>query len=222
MWLRFRRVLRSVLLEAAWVAVGATLAAVLLKDLEDSWAAAVFLISVLAAGAGMLRLWGAGDLALAWRCPRLDRGGLFLRGKDAPWELLRTAEATLAVFEREGTAFRPFFSGAERDLVASSERAVEAYRLARRAQAALTDAPPGEARIRLEHQRDAAGAELEVLKTLLQEVRARFLAATAPSSRVEDALPALRALEQRSGALGDALDELRQSPPRVSSMGGRT
>jgi hypothetical protein len=49
---------------------------------------------------------------------------------------------------------------------------------------------------------------------MLHELRARLVAATAPMPRVDDAQAGLRALEQQTGALAEAIDHVRVGGPR--------
>jgi hypothetical protein len=174
-----------------------------------AYAALAALTAAVAAAAGVAVLTRSGELALAWNCPRLDRLGLRTDSGHLPWSTLRAAEAALAALEQEGGAYREFFPQARADLLRSACRVVDAHRLSRRAERALREAPPGVARQHLERQQLRADKELLELTRVLCELRARFVAFTAPMPSVEDPVPSLRALEQQTGALAQAIDEVR-------------
>jgi hypothetical protein len=165
----------------------------------------------IAAGAAVLTR--SGELALAWNCPRLDALGLRTDSRRLPWPILRAADAALGALD-DGKAYRSFFPEARADLLRSACRVIDAHRLRTRAEKALREAPPGVARQHLEQQVARADAELAELSRLLLEVRARFIASTNPMPSVEDPAPSLRALEERTGALGEAIDELQRGTAR--------
>jgi len=203
--LAWQRWMRRTAFEGLAVAAGLGWAWVLWRD--DAMAAA-------AAGAALQIRSGA--LALAWRCPRLDRAGVRVLSRDAPWATLREAEATLTTLEGEAGSFAAFFDGAHRDIAQSARRAVDLHRALHRAERALTDVPQGPSRQLLEEQRQHAAKELESLSSLLGQLRGRLLASMGPASGVADPMPLLRNLEQRTHALGEALQEARAlHPPSV-------
>jgi hypothetical protein len=151
---------------------------------------------------------------VAWRCPRLDRLGLRPASRDAPWPVLDAAEAAIATLEQDAAAFGVFFHGAQRDILASTRRTLDLHRFRKKTEHALADAPAGEARTQLETQCARATAELEQVHTLLRELKTRFIASTTALPAGEDPTHRLRALEERTGALGQALEELRPASPR--------
>ena len=126
-----------------------------------------------------------GTLPLAWRCPRLDLGGLRLRSGEAPWEVLVLAEQVLELLASVGR-YRSFFPEAERAVRVSAARAV-----------ALGARPRADAQ---RHE------ELARIERTLQAVRGHLVrtVARAPERAGElDAL--LEGLEQRSSALAEAV-----------------
>jgi hypothetical protein len=158
-----------------------------------------------AAGAGLVVLWRRGELRLAIRCPRLDRLGLRIAGRDAPWEALTAADAALRTLERDLGRFRDFFPDARRDLINAAARALEAQRVLRRTEAGLAAAPPGEGRILLEAQRTRSMQEIAGLTRSLRELRARLIASTQPLPGAIDPALGLRGLEDRTSALSREL-----------------
>jgi hypothetical protein len=212
--LRWLRLLRRTVIEALALAGGAGLAFFLYSEDEPTWAGLAAGLAVIAALAGTRFLWRRGELAIAWRCPRLDALGVKPRSRDVPWPVLRSAEDALAALEGDVKRFESFFETARVDISRTARRALELQALRTRAQRALAHAPEGEARRLLDEQADRAEAELAELRGLLAELQARFIASTAPLHAVDDPTPALRALEQRSGALGDALEEIRSKAPQ--------
>jgi hypothetical protein len=185
------------------------LALFLLGEDEPTWAALAGGLGVAAALAGLAFAWQRGELRLAWRCPRLDRLGVKPLTRAAPWSVLCAAEAALVSLGGDVRRFEDFFETARLDIAKAARRAVQLQSLKLRADRALLHAPEGEARQALVQQTRLASEEQRSLEALLAELRARFVASTAPLPTVADPLPALKALEQRSGALGAALDELR-------------
>jgi hypothetical protein len=171
-----------------------------------AWAggAALILLCV-AAATGVVVLWCRGELRLATRCPRLDRLGLRVASRDAPWEALIAADAALRTLERDIGHFREFFPDARRDLINAAARALEAQRVLLRAEAGLEHAPAGEGRILLEAQRTTAMQEIAGLSRSLRELRARLIASTQPLSGTTDPAFELRALEERTFALSREL-----------------
>jgi hypothetical protein len=208
------RVLFRLKTEVALAALGAAVGVHLAVFQAPAYAVLAALVAGLAAGAGMAVLTRSGELALAWNCPRLDALGLRSDSRDAPWAILRAAETTLAALDHEGGAYREFFPEARGNLLKSAYRVLDANGLRLRAERALREAPPGVARQHLERQRLRADQELLELTRMLHELRARLVAATAPMPRVDDAAPGLRALEQQTGALAEAIDHVRVGGPR--------
>jgi hypothetical protein len=218
--LRWLRLLRCTVTEALALAGGAGLAFFLYSEDEPIWAGLAAGLAVVAVVAGTLFLWRRGDLALAWRCPRLDGLGIAPRSRDLPWPVLRAAEDALSSLEGDVKRFESFFETARLDIARAARRALELQALHTRADRALARAPEGEARKLLDEQARRAEGELSDLRGLLCELQARFIASTAPLHTVDDPTPALRALEQRSGALGEALNEVqRKAPQRVGGNG---
>jgi hypothetical protein len=218
--LRWLRLLRRTVTEALALAGGAGLALFLYSEDEPTWAALAAILAVVAVATGTAFLWRRGELGLAWRCPRLDGLGVKPRSRDLPWPVLEAAEDALSSLEGDVKRFESFFETARVDIARAARRALELQSLQTRARRALARAPEGEARRLLEEQAQRAGAELADLRGLLAELQARFIASTAPLHTVDDPTPALRALEQRSGALGEALDEIRRkAPQRVGGNG---
>ena len=158
-----------------------------------------------AAGAGAIALFCSGEVRLAVRCPRLDRLGLRVATRDAPWEALAAADAALRTLDRDIGHFRDFFPSARRDLINAAARALEAQRVLLRTDAALAEAPPGEGRILLEAQRTKSWHEIAGLTLSLRELRARLIASTQPLPAAIDPAPGLRALEDRTSALSREL-----------------
>jgi hypothetical protein len=195
--------------ELALAALGALVGIHVALSPVPGLAALAALLAALGAAAGVSVLTRKGELALAWNCPRLDALGLRSDSRHLPWSTLRAAEAALGALEQEGGVYREFFPQARADLLRSACRVLDAHRLGRRAERALREAPPGVARQHLERQRLRADQEVLELTRVLCELRARFVASTAPLPSVEDPTPSLRALEQRTGALAQAIDEVR-------------
>jgi hypothetical protein len=166
--------------------------------------AALVLLWVVA-GAGAVVLWRCGELRLAIRCPRLDRLGLRVAARDAPWEALAAADAALRTLERDLGGFRQFFPDARCDLINAAARALEAQRVLLRTEAGLEAAPPGEGRILLEAQRARSMEEIAGLTRSLRELRARLIASTQPLPAGVDPALGLRALEDRTSALSREL-----------------
>jgi hypothetical protein len=214
------RLLRRTFFEWGVIGLGAWAVTTLIRDDEPLWAAGVGAGFVLACGLGVLLQGRSGDWALAWRCPHLDRLGLKVSGRDAPWDVLRAAEGAIATLEQEAASFRAFFDGAHRDILESAHRAVALHHFRRRTEHALMDAPVGEARAKLEIQCANAGRELEQVHLLLRELKTRFIASSVSMPAGPDPAALLHALEERTGALGEALDELRRAP-RPQRTGGR-
>jgi hypothetical protein len=219
MLLRWRRLLQRTAFEWLAAAVGAFTVGSLLRDDEPVWALALGGGFALAVGVGLWLHARSGDLRLAWRFPRLDRLGLRAASQDAPWHVLHAAEAAIATLEQDAAAFGAFFHGAQRDILASTRRTLDLHRFRRKTEHALVDAPAGEAKMQLEAQCARATAELEQVHTLLRELKTRFIASTTALPVGEDPTQRLRALEERTGALGQALEELRPSSPQ--RLGGR-
>jgi len=168
------------------------------------------------AATGLLALHRSGALLFALRCPRLDRLGLRPGSRSAPWPALRAADEALSTLDQEGRGFRDFFPEARRDLVLAASRALELHRQFVRAERALLqigEAPapeqPGSARKLLRSQSERAFLELQALTRGMRDLRARLIASTAPQHAVPDALPSLRALEERSEALAQAGEEVQ-------------
>jgi hypothetical protein len=159
----------------------------------------------LAAAAGVVVLWRCGELQLAFCCPRLDRLGLRVAGRDAPWEALAAADAALQTLERDLGHFRDFFPDARRHLIGAAARALEAQRVLLRAEAGLSHAPRGEGRMQLEAQRARSMQEIAGLTRSLRELRARLIASTQPLGQGSDPALELRALEERTSALSREL-----------------
>ena len=171
-----------------------------------AWAGGAALILLwAAAGAGAIVLWRCGELRLAIRCPRLDRLGLRVAARNAPWEALAAADAALRTLERDLGHFREFFPGARRELINAAARALEAQRILLRTEAGLEETPPGEGRILLEAQRVRSMQEIAGLTLSLRELRARLIASTQPLPAAIDPAPGLRALEDRTSALSREL-----------------
>ncbi len=164
---------------------------------------------------GLLMLHRSGSLLLALRCPRLDALGLRAGSRSAPWTTLRAADDALRTLDEEGRGYRDFFPEARRDLLAAAFRAIESHRQLVRAEGALLAAPEEQARPRggagqlLRDQAERAELELHALTRTLRDLRARLIASTAPQHSVPDALPSLRALEERSEALAQAGEEVQ-------------
>lgn len=156
-------------------------------------------------GLGLFTLLRTGELELAWWCPRLSALGLRPETSDLPWATLRAAELALTTFDREGRQFREFFPEARLELLRSACRVLDAHRLKVRAERALVDAPEGDARGRLQAQRQRADDELMRLTASLRSLRARLIASTAPVSSVEDPVPALERIDEQSRALEQAM-----------------
>jgi len=210
----------SVLPEALMLALGSA-AAVRLATLGLPGSALLAAgLGVAAAGLGLAVLGRAGDLAMAWRCPRLRALSLSPgRHRDAPWGALAAADAALEALSSCGT-YREFFPEARRHLVQAAFRALAAQALARRAREALGDAPEGEPRARLEAQEALALREVAGLTASLKELKARFVAATAPAA-LADSTSALRELGASSDALAESIDQLHRAPEWVPAAGGR-
>jgi len=178
----------------------------ILLAVAGAWAGGAALILLwVAAGTGAVVLWRCGELRLATRCPRLDRLGLRVAGRDAPWEALFAAEAALRTLERDLGHFREFFPDARRDLIGAAARAIEAQRVLLRTEAGLEKAPPGEGRILLEAQRQRSMQEIAGLTLSLRELRVRLIASTQPLPAAIDPALGLRALEDRTSALSREL-----------------
>jgi len=174
--------------------------------LAGAWAGGAALVLLwAAAGAGAVVLWRCGELRLAFRCPRLDRLGLRVGGREAPWEALAAADAALRTLERDLGHFRDFFPDARRDLIGAAARALEAQRVLVRTEAGLAHAPPGDARMVLEAQRTRSMQEIAGLTRSLREMRARLIASTQPVPAATDPAGELRALEERTSALSREL-----------------
>jgi hypothetical protein len=208
------RVLFRLKTEVALAVLGAVVGVHLAMLIAPVAVVLAAVLAGLATGAGIAVLTRSGELTLAWSCPRLDALGLRSDSRAAPWAILRAAEATLAALEHEGGAYREFFPEARANLLKSAYRVLDANGLRLRAERALRDAPPGVARQHLERQCLRADQELLELTRMLQELRARLVAATAPMPRVDDAQAGLRALEQQTGALAEAIDHVRVGGPR--------
>ena len=171
-----------------------------------AWAGGAALILLwAAAGAGAIVLWRCGELRLAIRCPRLDRLGLRVAARNAPWEALAAADAALRTLDRDLGRFREFFPSARRELINAAARALEAHRILLRTNAGLDEAPPGEGRILLEAQRVKSIQEIAGLTLSLRELRARLIASTQPLPAAIDPALGLRALEDRTSALSREL-----------------
>lgn len=179
------------------------------------WGPALLVLSLGLAGcgAGAFVALHSGDVRMAVRCPRLDALGLRPGSADAPWEALEAADGALAALESAG-AYREFFPEARRHLVQSAFRALAAYRFAERALDALREAPEGEARQRLAAQEAAARREAASLTAALMDLKARFVAATAPLLEGAPG-PALRELGIQTDLLATAIDELHRAPEAV-------
>jgi hypothetical protein len=170
-----------------------------------AWAGGVAMALLwVAATAGAIVLWHGGELRLAIRCPRLDRLGLRVASRKAPWEALAAADAALRTLEKDIGHFREFFPDARRDLISAAARALEAQRILLRTEAGLEEAPPGEGRILLEAQRTRSMEEIAGLARSLRELRARLIASTQLLPAIDPAL-GLRALEDRTSALSREL-----------------
>jgi hypothetical protein len=200
-WLRL---LRRTIWEWALFAFGLALGAYLLGRHVPA-ALAVVAICAGAAWVGLRALRRSGELAMAWNCPRLDALGVRPAGLDAPWPALRAADATLAALDDAGN-FREFFPEARREIAGAAKRLLDAHALLRRAERALETAPKGEGRRRLEEQAARGGLEVVELNALLQELRLRVIASTAPLGAASP-VRSLRALEQRTSALASATTE---------------
>ncbi len=187
--------------------VGGTLTWWLYQQDEPTLASVTGVLTALAVLSGFVFTWRTGDLALAWRCPRLDRLGVRLKSRAAPWDVLGHAEAALQTLASEATPLDRFAPSARLDIARSARRAVEVHVVKSRAEGALRHAPEGAARQALLGQSAVATQELSSLNRLLAELRARFVASTAPLSSEDDAAPALLALNDTSVALGDAREE---------------
>ncbi|MBI5544091.1 MAG: hypothetical protein HY901_09400 [Deltaproteobacteria bacterium] len=185
---------------------------------HPGWALAALAAGGLASGLGIAIAWRAGELAMAWRCPRLDALALRAGALDAPWSVLVAADSALAALQGAGS-YREFFPEARRHLVQSAFRALAAHHLAGRARAALVDAPEGEARARLEAQEALALRELDNLTHALRDLKARFVAASAPLP-IGEAPPELRELGEQSLLLARSIDELHRAPESVPVPGG--
>jgi len=171
-----------------------------------AWAGRAALVLLwVAAGAGAVVLWRYGELRLASCCPRLDRLGLRVASRAAPWEALAAADAALRTLERDLGHFRDFFPDARRDLIGAAARALEAQRVVVRAERGLLRAPPGEGRVLLEAQQSRAMQEIAGLTRSLRELRARLIASTQPLAPATDPAEQLRALEERTSALSREL-----------------
>jgi hypothetical protein len=171
-----------------------------------AWAGGAALILLwVAAGAGAVVFWRAGEVRLALRCPRLDRLGLRVAARNAPWETLAAADATLRTLERDLGHFRDFFPDARRELINAAARALEAHRTLVRTEAGLKEAPPGEGRILLEAHRMRSMQDIAALTLSLRELRARFIASTQPLPAAIDPAFGLREIEDRTSALSREL-----------------
>jgi hypothetical protein len=171
-----------------------------------AWAGSAAMILLwVAAAAGAVVLWRCGELSLAIRCPRLDRLGLRVAARDAPWDALAAADAALRTLERDLGRFGEFFPGARRDLINAAARALEAHRILLRTNAGLVEAPAGEGRTLLEAQRVRSMQEIAGLTLSVRELRARLIASTQPLPAAIDPGPGLRALEERTSALSKEL-----------------
>ncbi len=202
---RILRLTRRLSVELALLALGAACAA---KLGASVWALAAGAWTLAACAAGVAVLHRRGELRLAWDCPRLDRLQLRVESNDLPWAALRSADSVLEALDAGGARRAGFYVGAKSELLKAASRVVDAHRLSARARAALIGAPEGEGRRRLEHQAQRADAELLSLTTLLRELRARMLAASAPVASVEDPTASLEALARRTDALSQAVEEL--------------
>jgi len=215
---RVARISLRVWFEALLVGLGLAAAARLAS--MGSWGTALLALCLggVAAGAGLLVQRRAGDLAMAWRCPRLDALAMRARSRHAPWDALEAADAALASLESCGS-YREFFPEARRHLAQAAFRALAAHALASRAREALREAPEGEARARLEEQESMALREIASLAASMRELKARFVAATAPAVSA-DPTAALRILGEQSGVLAESIDTLHASPELVPLSGG--
>jgi hypothetical protein len=154
------RVLFRLKTEVALSMLGAVVGVHLAMMRSPEFAVLAAVLAGLATGAGIAVLTRSDELTLAWNCPRLDALGLRSDSRDAPWAILRAAEATLAALEHEGGAYREFFPDARANLLKSAYRVLDANGLRLRAERALRDAPPGVARQHLERQCLRADQEL--------------------------------------------------------------
>jgi hypothetical protein len=213
------RVGRLFLFEGSLLALAAAASAHLFS--LELWGTALMAFAVGLAGcaAGASVALRSGDLMMAWRCPRLDALALRADSADAPWEALAAADEALGALESAG-GYREFFPEARRHLVQSAFRSLAAYRLAERALDALREAPEGEARERLAAQEAAARREVASLTAALKDLKARFVAATAPVLGGE-AGPALRELGAQTDLLAVAIDDLNRTPEAVPASSRR-
>lgn len=200
---RWMRVVRATLVECGLAAGATALAANAMTNGLAGRASAIAGLGALAIVAGVVGAWRRGRLALAWRCPRLDRAGLSVPGTAAPWAALVAAEAVLEAFDADDGRWRDYFGEARRDVFAAVRRALDLHRDHARGVRALVGAPAGEGRTRLEAQVQEAAAEIHRITGALQELRARLFAAT--RRQVSSATLPLDAVAARAEVLGESL-----------------
>lgn len=149
------------------------------------YSAACLALGLFGAGVGLAVRARAGELKLAWSCPRLDAMGLRPGSANAPWAVLAAAEGALEALGPAERRYRSFFPGARRDLLHAARRAVQAHG---------ANAPD----------------ELARLTRLLCDIRRRLVEATFVTGPDESPVLALEALEERCGALAEAVTQPEQ------------
>ncbi len=187
------RCVRRALAELALLVLGMGAAVALEVRAGPSFASAACLsLGLAGAAAGLAVRLRAGELQMAWRCPRLDRLGLRPGSADAPWAVLEAAELALDALGPAQQRFPAFFPGARQELMRAACRAVAAHR-----RVACARGEPG-----LEGR---AADELARLAKLLKDIRGRLLDASSLVAVEDDPYPQLQALEERCGALAEAV-----------------
>lgn len=218
MKLRLSRLARRIAVELALGLYTLAAAAALAHRGLPGTALLALLLGAAACAAGILVVRRSGALAMAWLCPRLDALAVRSEGRLAPWEALVAAEAALGALDAAGR-YREFFPDARKHLLQSALRAVAAHHLADRARAAIAEAPEGAAKQRLVEQEALARREVASLCAALRELKARFVASTAPVLTGQ-APSALATLAAQSEQLGLAIDDLHRAPEGVPVSGG--
>src|SRR6185295_8750048 len=206
-FLRLRRLARRAGTEIT-VALFALAAAFQLVALhEPVLALGTLAVGTLTSVAALSFLLRRGELQLAWRCPHLDRSGVAIDSKDAPWSALVQADGAMAALEEAATRFPAFFPDGRKDLLRGAHRAVDVHRARSRAMTEAYRLPEGLPRRSLQRRAEKAGEELEQLERSLGEIRSR-LVETASAPRCEEGEVALTSLAERTAALAEAVVEI--------------